>query len=170
MLTPAQLSTLKGELVSDPRAYGYPQHIPTALGGTGSALDSNAVAALINLRRDGTNGGPAIVIKRNDVPASEILAAIDVADLLSTANVLQGSWFEKIMDQTGENRLTLFDEADQATIVLANIRALLPGAGNASKTRVNTLAKRNGSRAEELGFGKGYVVSDVDVEAAIRLP
>jgi hypothetical protein len=161
-LTTAQLQTLKTELTTDPRTYGYAAPV--------AAPNWNAVAALLNLVRDGTNGGPAISIKRNDIKALEVLQCVDLADFKPSPTILEGSWFESVT-QDPQGKLQLFNEDDTASVALLNIRALLTGgATTSSRTRVNTMAKRNGSRSEELGLGKGYLVTDSDVEAAVRLP
>jgi hypothetical protein len=50
-LTAAQLAILKTELTTDPRVYGYAPMLPP------NPANWNGAAALLNLRRDGTNGG-----------------------------------------------------------------------------------------------------------------
>jgi hypothetical protein len=166
-LTTAQLQTLKTELQTDPRAYGYAPHLPP------NPANWNGPAALLNLVRDGTNGGPAIVIRRTDTTPLEILEAIDIRDFpASPAQVnsipLAQSWLESI---TQFPTVRLFNDDDSATRVKTNLDRLL-GNANGSQTRLNATpgpGKRHGSRGEEL-FGRGADITDVNVEAAWRLP
>ena len=166
-LTATQLATLKSEFINDPRNYGYKPFFPPALGGTGSVLDSNSVAELINRIRTGSNGGPGIIVKRNDVLPLEILSAIDTRDLKASPTTLESAWLESLTQLSGGAPLVLFNEDDTNTLVKNNIDRLVNNA-QGSQTRVNAVGKRNGSRAEELGFPKGHQITDVNVEAALR--
>lgn len=168
MLTGAQLTQLKTELATDPRAYGYTALLTTQ--------NWNAVRDLLNLTRTGVNGGPAITIRRTDIGAADVYAAIDVADytaLPGNPNATQLSterrflaWLSGIAALSAPIRLV--DDAGADTPVIKNFRAMFAG-GTGTLTRLTALASRNGSRAEEL-FGRDVLVSDGEVEQAWRLP
>ena len=167
MLTSAQLQTLKTELQTDPNAYGYAPFLPP------NPANWNGARDLLNLRRDGTTGGLAIVIRRTDTPPLEILEAIDVRDFpanpTGVTNIsLAQSWLESI---TQFPTIRLFNDDDTPTRVKSNIDRLVSNT-QGSQTRLNAVpgpGKRYGSRAEQL-FGRDTVVTDIDVEAAWRLP
>ena len=166
MLSPTQLAVLKTELQTDPRAYGYAQYLPP------NPPSWNGPAVLMTIIRDGTNGGPAIVIRRVDTTPLEILEAIDIRDFVANPAQVNNlpmaqAWMESI---TQFEKVKLFNDDDSATRVKLNIDRLV-GNGNGSQTRLNATpgpGKRFGTRSEEL-FGRGVIVTDVDVEAAWRL-
>jgi hypothetical protein len=82
-ITPATLAT---EINTDPLAYGYAAFVTSGSDGS--------IAELLNRPRAGTDGKPAISIKRADCAPSEILEAIDVRDLLASpagVNSIPGS-------------------------------------------------------------------------------
>ena len=146
---------LKLELNQDPRAYGY-----------AAAITFQGKADLLNLRRDGTNGGPAITIRRTDVRASEILEQIDNRDLITNANNLEAALFESIMQQGSALRLSADDGTD--TRILGDLRRLLQNPGpQGSRARLSDIVNRSGSRAEEL-FGRDTVVTAADVDRALN--
>ncbi len=162
-LTAPQLATLKTELQTDPRTYGYAVNLPP------NPPSWNGAAILLNTVRTGANGGPAITVRRDDVTPLEVLEAIDVRDFPSApAGVnsipLAQSWLESI---TQFPTIRLFNDDASQSRVKNNLDRLI-GNGNNSQARLNAVGNRNGSRAEEL-FGRGTVISDVDVEAAWRL-
>lgn len=156
-LTDPQIVQLRTELQADPRVYGYAPLI--------TALDENGLAALLNLARTGSNGGPAITIRRADIRPSDVLEAIDVRDFVAAANqtTLHGSWFESI---TQYPLVRLLNDDGTDTRVMANLRRVLLNA-QGSQTRVTALGQRTGSRAEEL-WGRDTLVSDLDISKAIR--
>lgn len=149
---------LKQEIVTDARAYGWP-----ALYNAGN---DTALAAALNLARTGANGGPAISIKRPDIGANELLEAVDIRDFPAAPaqvsnNQLAASWFESV---TQFPRLRLLNENGTNTRVRTNLNRLL-GDTNGSQARLDALAVKAGSRAEEL-FGFGTVVSADDIAIA----
>ena len=162
-LTSAQLATLKTELNADPNAYGYAADL--AVG------NQEGVANKLNLRRDGTNGGPAITVRETAISTFALLEAIDNRDFI-TGTITQESqllsgWFESI---TQGQSIALLDAAGQPNRVLGNLRRMLQNPGpQLSRSRVDALANRNGSRAEQL-FGSGVRVTDADVANALALP
>jgi glutamate dehydrogenase/leucine dehydrogenase len=150
------LAQLKSELQSDPRSYGYAALI--------SAQNWNGVAAALNLIRTGANGGPAITVRRTDISPQEVLEAIDARDFISNANNLAASYFESV---TQSATIRLLDDAGADTRLLANLKRAVNNT-NQSQDRLQALAVRQGSRAEEL-FGRGERISDSQVEDALRL-
>jgi hypothetical protein len=167
-LTTAQLATLKTELQTDPRGYGYAAFI--------SAGSDNGLVAAVNLTRDGTAGtvptrptaagGVAsgiVTIKRTDMTPAELLEAIDARDFITTANNLQAEYFQSV---TGRQSVRLINDNGSDTRTWANLKLAL-GNTNGSQTRLAAAAVRPGSRAEEL-FGTGAVVSGDDVSIALR--
>lgn len=163
-LTPAQYQTLKTELLTDPRGYGY---APLRTSGS-----DNALADLLNLVRDGTNTGPAIPIRRVDVLSKELWEAIDVGDMTAlpgspTAAQLsterrQLAWLTGL---PAIPRIRLLNDDGSNTPAVTNLLAIFPVSG--TRTRITALASRNGSRAEEL-FGRDTRITDTDVAIALR--
>lgn len=155
-LNATQLQTLKTELNSDPRSYGYAADLA-------SGNDAGLVAKL-NLARAG------ITIRRPDCDPAEILEAIDIRDFAAspagvTNNQFVASWFESI---TQFARVRLANADGTKTQVRKNIDRMVNDT-QGSQTRLDAVAVRAGSRAEEL-FGFGVAVTDTDVANAKRLP
>jgi hypothetical protein len=165
-LTPAQIAALKTELTTDPRGYGY----------NAAARNDTDLANRVNLVRDGSAGtvpttptadggaaNGAVTLKRPDCKPSEILEAIDVRDLLAspagvTSVPLTQSWFESIT-QFATIRLT--NQDGSKTQVRKNIDRIT-GNTNLSQDRLDAVAVRFGSRAEEkFGFGVAVTIDDV---------
>jgi hypothetical protein len=98
-MTAAQLATLKTELQTDPRGYGYASLV--ALG------SDEGLAQLLNVVRDGSvgtvpstptaAGGAAsgiITVRRNDISGAEILQAVDPSsDGAASLTALQTAFF-----------------------------------------------------------------------------
>jgi hypothetical protein len=152
-------ATLKTELQTDPRGYGYAEHLTTG--------NDAALAGMLNTVRDGTNG-TAITIRRPTVGRFEILDAIDVRDFPATPGqvnnaTLAASWFESI---TQADTVRLANPDGSKTQTRKNIDRLV-GDTNGSQTRLDAVAIKNGSRAEEL-FGALVTVSSDDIAKALR--
>lgn len=146
---------LKTEIQTDPLGYGYAGYL--------AAHEPENVAAALNKVRDGTDGKPTIQVRRLDVAAIEVLEAVDTRDFVASPNALQASWFESIT-QNATIRLANTDGTQNR--IKNNLDRILNDT-QGSQTRLNALAKRNGSRAEQL-FGPGAVVTTADVAAALR--
>lgn len=159
MLTPAQLATLKTELGTDPRAYGYAQDLPP------NPANWNGPAATLNLVRDGTNGGPAISRRRQNITAKEIRNAVDSRDLKAAPTALEGAMLAALIHPELNAQHQLFNDDGTETMDKKNLDRLV-GTSQGSQGRVNALGARNGSRAEELFNVTGIVLTDVDIEAA----
>lgn len=156
-LTAAQLAQLKTEINTDPQTYGYAAWV--------AASEPENVAAALNKVRDGTDGEAAILVRRLDVSAIELLEAVDTRDFIASPNSLQAAWFESVT-QNATVRLANPDGTQNR--VKNNLDRVLNDT-QGSQTRLNALARRNGSRAEQL-FGTGATVSVSDVQAALALP
>lgn len=154
---PFTLAALKTELTTDPAAIGY---------NTNNDVTNQNWLALKNKINAVKS---SIDVPRVDVAPSEILEAIDVRDLTVPAAVTQAqlaaSWLESLT-QMPTVRLQKDDGTD--TTVIKNIKLLVVSGGQGSQTRINALATRKGSRAEQL-FGAGFVVSEQNVADAILL-
>jgi hypothetical protein len=157
-ITPAALAS---EINTDPLTYGYAARV--------AAGDDGGIVALLNKPRDGTDGEAAISVKRADCDPSELLAAIDVRDL-ATAGLPAGmsvplaqSWLESV---TQFPRIRLANDDGSKTLIRRNIDRLVADT-NGSQTRLDAVAVRVGSRAEQLG-GAGTVVTGSDVSFALR--
>lgn len=166
---PVTTAALRTEITTDPRGYGYAPFVASG--------NDQAVADRLNAVRDGTNpptnptaaGGTAngaISIKRPDCTPAEILEAIDVRDFASAptgvASVpLSQSWLESI---TQFAKVRLANADGTKTLSRKNIDRLVNDT-QGSQTRLDAVAVRNGSRAEEL-FGVGVVVTRDDVASA----
>lgn len=158
-------AALKTELQTDPRGYGY-----AALTG-----DYTNTAVALNRVRDGSAGTvPAtptgagglasgvVTVKRIDINASEVLEAVDRADFVATPNALLCSYFESA---TQQQKLRLVAEDGSDTRILSNLKGCFTNS-TPSRTRLNTIALRSGSRAEEL-FGTGTNIDVSDIERAL---
>lgn len=163
MLTDAQYATLKSEIQNDPNGYGY---APLVQQGS-----DNLIKDLLNLKR------AAIQVRRTDVSGKELLEAINLADypaLPGSPNAAQLSkerrelaWLTSIV---GLARVRLLNEDDTDTPVVANLKTMFPSPpGSPTRTRIIALAKRDGSRAEQL-LGLNIVLTDEDIANARNAP
>lgn len=148
------ISVLHTEITTDPRGYGY---VPLLSSGNDDGL-----AALLNKVRDGTDGFASISVKRTDIASNEVLEALDSRDLAASPNAGLCAWFQSA---TGLSRLRLVNDDGTNTRVLGNIKRLFTSDVQGSQTRLQAVATRNGSRAEEL-FGTGTVLTNFDVGQA----
>lgn len=172
----AQLLVLKNEFVNDPRGYGYAAYW--------AAGYDNGLSYIINAVRDGVvrkaldgvdialptiptgAGGTAnghIVRNKLSVTPMEVMGVIDVRDFIANANNLQAAWFESLM-QIGGATIPLANQDGTKTFIRTNLDRAVNDT-NGSQARLDSLAVRFGSRAEEL-FGTGVVVSVDDVSAS----
>jgi hypothetical protein len=149
----AQLTT---ELQTDPRSYGYAPFIASG--------SDQTLADMLNLVRTGSNGGPAISIKRDDVQSSEVYHALELSDLVTNPGASQLQWFSATL--LAAYPIQLLNADGSSTPVRTNILALLKSGASASKTRLGALETRLGSRAEELFGGRTYINS-ADVARAL---
>jgi hypothetical protein len=151
------LQQLHDEIVNDPAALGYAPFV--------TAHDRIGVAGLLNAINQ------AITVKRVDVMAWEILEAIDTADVQTGASApLPGalSWFESALQSARPLRLTNEDGSD--THILKNIKQIFlangaAGANPQTRARLNAIALRAGSRAEQL-WGTGTLINEQNVADA----
>lgn len=141
-------AALRTELSTDPNGYGYAPLI--------AAGNYEGLAALVNLPR------AAITMRRNDISALEVLEAIDTRDFVASPTALQSAWFESI---TQYPRIRFRDDAGVNTRVRANLNRLVNDT-QGSQTRLDALAVRQGSRAEQL-FGRDTDVSYLDIGRAL---
>lgn len=164
LTTAAQLATLRTELATDPRGYGYAALV--------QAANDQGVADMLNLLRDGTAGrvpttptgagglaSGIINVRRNDISGAEIIQAVDpVGDQSTNTTNLQGLFFNACCSM----RLLSFVNSDGSdNLVLKNLKQCF-GSGSASRTALGNLSKRVGSRGEEL-FVAGTSITTDDV-------
>lgn len=162
-LTATQIATLKTELTTDPRGYGY----------SAAQRNDQSMADKLNLIRDGSAGtvpsnptaagGQASGIiseYRKDIAVREIIAAIAPADFAALTQLqcaklsLQFAGTGMVIDATNANTRGSF-------------AGIFSGMSAATTNAINALASRSGSRAEEL-FGVGVSVSIDDVGRALN--
>lgn len=162
---------LKSELNQDPRGYGYAALIQ-------SGSDAGLADAL-NLIRDGSAarvpttptaaGGQAngvITVSRTDVTAQEVRLAVDVAEFVSGPNALLAGYFESVTQSSERMQLKNPDATRTDTRQMTNLKTCF--SNNAStRTRLDALAIRSGSRAEEL-FGVDTTIDVMAVSIALR--
>lgn len=152
------LIDLKTELLTDPMGYGYAPLI--------ADFNPPALAALLNKVRTGDDGFPAIVVRNPAILTKDVLEkAIDTADFKANPTAVDSAYFQSIM---ARESLALLDNVGADTFIFTNLKRLF-GAGTATRTRLNALANRNGSRAEQL-WGPGTTIGYQQVIDAIRLP
>jgi hypothetical protein len=135
-LTTAQIGQLASELAADPAGIGYP------------GLSNAAAAAAINAV-SGT-----ITIEPRVVNAQRVVEALDLGEY----DALTAGKRDKLGLLLGRDEIEL---TAQSKAVFTDIF----GAGTTTRTNVNALLSRNGSRGEEL-FGADTVVTLDDVRAA----
>jgi hypothetical protein len=160
-MTAAQHATLKTELDTDPQNYGYAEQ--RVLGA------DQTMADMLNHVRDGVtappagNIGPAISgVKRADISPEEVFHAIALADLVTNPGASQLEWFGALFHN---RRLRMINEDGTDTPVRANVLALLKSGASATKTRLQAIETRFGSRAEQL-FGTDVIVTNQDIAAS----
>lgn len=154
-LTSTQYPLLANELNTDPNGYGYSQYITNG--------NDSALAEMLNLKRDGTNGGPAINIRRPTVKRQELMDAVDTRDLKASPTVLEGSILESILQA---DTITLTNDDGTVNRTRQNLNRLL-GDTQGSQTRLAALATERGSRAQQL-FGYNVAIDDSDIAKALR--
>lgn len=157
--TDADYQKLAAEIRTDPNKYGYAPFV--ASGNDGAIVD------ILMKVRSGADGFPAIAINRPDCASAEIIEAINILDLKAppgNLNVtLVAAWFESVMQSA---RIRLANVDGTRTNTRTNIDQLV-GSANGSQARLDAVAVRAGSRAEEL-FGANTYVSGSDVSYALR--
>ena len=162
-LTSQQLQTLKTELTTDPRGYGYAALI--------TAKNWNGLRDAVNLPRP----APVPAIRRTDIEVADIYAAIAVADYTAlpgnpTAAQLstERRFLAWLSGLSALKTVRLLNDDGTDTQVVVNFRAMF-AAGTGTINRLVALANRLGTRSEEL-FGRDVFVTDGEVETALRLP
>jgi hypothetical protein len=133
-----------------------------------NAGDHLGCAALLNA----VSGG--ITIRRSDLSPADIYSQIDTADMIAlpgspTAAQLSDErrkigWLTGIASVSG---VRLQNDNGTDTPITTMAKAIFTN-GSGTLTRLNALATRNGSRAEQL-FGAGTVVGASDVAIALAL-
>lgn len=156
------LAALTTEIQTDPLTYGYAAFV--------SSGNDQGIADAINKVRTGSDGKPAISVKRPDCSPAEILEAIDVRDFPASPTgvnsvPLAQSWLESV---TQFDRIRLTADDGTKTTTRKNIDRLV-GNTQGSQDRLDAVAVRNGSRAEQL-FGFGVAVTSNQVAAALGRP
>lgn len=136
-MTPAQLTTLKDEITNDPLRLGY------------SSKDHEAITKLINT-------AARQVPDADDKPTWQLFRCFDVSELTAAE-----------ADPIKFRRLQLLLGMPSINPDAARLRQhIVQVFGNPSQslTRFDAWAKRSGTRAEELGFGR---VTESDVADAL---
>jgi hypothetical protein len=154
---PVVHQALKTELNNDPLTYGYAPLV--------AAQDYGALADLINKKRDGTDGEARIDVPRPDITPLELLLIIDTRDFGGSPGVMGGAWFTGILTMPV---IPLLTPAGAKNLIREGLDRYIAN-GQLSQTRLDALALRIGSRAEQL-FGVGTVVTPTDVRTALQLP
>jgi hypothetical protein len=151
-------TTLKNEILNDPNAYGYAEHV--------TAGSNQAIADLLNLPR------VAITIRKSDVSSKDIIEAIAISDFPALAQNPTNAqlsterrslaWLECLMNV---DMVRLLNDDGSDTPVIANLEGMFP-VGTGTRNRLRALAVRAGSRAEQL-FGTNTFISSSDVAQAL---
>lgn len=140
--TPTQLAT---EINTDPTGLGL-----VALRDAGS---DQAIADALNLAR------ATITVNRNDISAKELMAAVVLAEYTALTQASRDLW---------QALLTIAPLDAQDTQTKATVAAIF-GAGTTTRTNLQALATRTGSRAEQL-WGTGTRIQALDVSRALARP
>jgi hypothetical protein len=157
------IAALKNEIMSDPLGLGYAVHLATG--------NHKALADLINYRRDGVSApssvpgavaGPAILVPGR-VEVERIFDAIDVRDISGSVTNAQLTWLRALFSLRW---VFLANPDGTNSRTMDNLLRIVTSDTNGSRTRLQALAKRNGSRAEQL-FGIEESVSPDDIGKAL---
>lgn len=135
-------AALRTELQTDPTGLGYAPLITNG--------DDADLAALLNAVR-GT-----ITVFRNDIESGEIVGSTVLSDFTTLTSSQQNYYLAIVSQPT----------VDATNTNLRTSLATLFPAGSTTRTNLQALAQRNGSRAEQL-FGTGISVSTADVARAL---
>jgi hypothetical protein len=146
VLVPPTVQQVKAEIDADPLGLGY--------AAMETAQNWNGIVDALNLVR------ATQVINRRHVFAVELIEAIEAA-AINGLNVGNRDAIVFLMQAAGNG--VDIDPFNTVTRTYFNLF------GGATKTRLDTLLTRPGSRAEFL-WGDGAAVGDSIVEAACRLP
>ena len=140
---PVSVSELRTELTTDPTGLGYAAQI---------AVGNDAqLAELVNQVR------PTITVFRNDVQSWELLASTIKADWDALA----------AGDKDLYQALIAAGRLDATSSSLRNLITALFPSGSTTRTNLQSIAQRTGSRAEQL-WGTSAAVSVGQVSAALR--
>lgn len=144
------IQQLTTEITTDPTGLGYAAFI--------TANDRPGLAGALNLPRQG------VTVKRNDVMANEIIAAVDSRDFVTTPNAAHVAFVQALLAKGAP--LQFQDNDGNDTKILGNIKRLLVSddATHTSRAALNALASRTGSRAEQL-WGTGTKITEDDIVA-----
>lgn len=164
---PYTLAELKSELTNDPIAYGYAPFM--------AVRDVDTLYEMINRVRDGTNGGPAIIIRKANLSIKELYEAVVMSDMpalsgspnaaaLSTERQ-RLAWFTGLASL---DTVRILNDDGSNNSVADNLLAMFP-VGSGTRTRLIALAQRFGSRGEQL-WGEGVHVAFMDIAFAHDLP
>jgi hypothetical protein len=145
-------AVLKAECQNNPQGYSLDgltltQHF--------AAGNDGPCATILNTVRAG------ITVRRANIAASEVLEAVAQSDFVSNPNLLLGSYFESVTQQP---TIRLENDDGSDTRILTNLKQCF-SPSTASRTRLNAIANRTGSRAEQL-FGRDTVLSADDIVLA----
>jgi hypothetical protein len=140
------LAQLAAEVNNDPSTLGL-----VALKTAGS---DQAIADALNLVRATITG-----INRNDISAKELMAAVVLAEYTALTQANRDLW---------QALLTIAPLDAQDTQTRTTVGAIF-GTGTTTRTNLQALASRTGSRAEQL-WGTGTRVTALDVSRALARP
>lgn len=119
-----------------------------------TAGSDQAIADALNLVRATITG-----INRNDISAKELMAAVVLTEYTALTQASRDLW---------QALLTIAPLDANDTQTRTTVGAIF-GAGTATRTNLQALASRTGSRAEQL-WGTGTQVTALDVSRALARP
>lgn len=151
---PVTIPELAAEIAADPLALGYAPHVASG--------NDQAIADLLNARR------ATISVKRPNCTPADLLEAIDIRDFAAspqgvTSVPLAQSYLESV---TQFASIRLLNDNGQKSLIRKNIDRLV-GDTQGSQARLDAVAVRPGSRAEQL-FGFDVPVTGSNVAQALR--
>lgn len=157
------MAALRNEIMSDPLGLGYAVHL--------AAGNHKALADLINHPRDGASAPPSVpgavagpvILVPERVAIERIFDAIDVRDVSGSVTAAQLTWLRAFFSMRW---VFLANPDGTNSRTMDNLLRVVTSDTNGSRTRLQALAKRNGSRAEQL-FGIEESVSPDDIGKAL---
>lgn len=160
----SQYPALKSELTVNPAGYPYGSMVLPPEGSPQRDARLQAIADELNKPRTGSNGGPSILIPRQNITRWELIEAIDLADLQTNNNPFAPEWFGGVLASTA---IRLRNDDGTVNRVKTNLDLIIRNGGAETQTRLNALSFQAMSRAYQLGWD---YPAKWDVERALALP
>lgn len=150
-------AALRSEIDADPVGYGYAALV--------QAGNDSGIAALLNKLRDGTDGKPAITVRKLNITGDDIQAAWNDDDVKTGQNAPNAMQVATYQGAISSRMIPLVNDDGTDNFVLTNLKKCLT-AGTATRTRLNAISQQVGNRAKQLWGPTQPDISDNDIARA----